>query len=264
METDNVLAQAQDAGIELGPELSDELQLQTVQSTIQDPVAKEPIVVLTDTEQKLQSLTQEVPKGETKDKDKSKDTDKADDDLAWLDIPEDLGVENLKEPLAIPDTPEAQKFAEDFKQYLGFDVNELREGISSFSEMQKEINQYRAQKKVDSELKTLKGDWGVDGTDFDSRMAQVVERFNKYSPEMKAKLDGTEGAKLIWAKIEQEQVVNNRKPQVPQFERSRSTGATGLPRPQFTQRDIDSMDSATYERNADAILHAYANGLIQK
>lgn len=258
--SNEILSQAQASGIELGPELESVMaEGQPVQSTIQQPAAKEPVAPIADqVESRLQSLTQEAPEAV----EPAKEDTKTDDDLAWLDIPEDIGLEDMKEPLDLPETPEAKKFADDFKQYLGFDVTELREGISTFKQMQQEIENYRAQRSADAQLKTLKQEWGVEGTDFDSRMAKVVERFNKYPPEMKAKLDGIEGAKLIWAKIQQEESM--RKPDVPQFERSRSVGVTGGQRPTFTQREIDSMDSATYERNADAIYYAYANGLVQK
>ena len=81
---------------------------------------------------------------------------------------------------------------------------------------------------------------------------------------MKAKLDGIEGAKLIWAKIQQEESAKTTRTDVPQFERTRSVGVTGAGvKPQFTKAEIAAMDDATYAKNADAIFYAYANGLVQ-
>ncbi len=247
-----VLKDAQAAGIELGAELEQELAetTETLQSTIQEPAFKEPVAV---------PKQDEAPAEQTA-------SDDVDSDLAWLDLPEDLGVESVADAPEIPDTPEAKKFAEDFKQYMGFDVDELRDGMKEFKRMNEEIVAYRNEKALKQQLNQVKSKWGIDDTAFDARMNQVVERFNKYPPEMKAKLDNPEGIELIWAKIQQEQQSQVARPNVPQFERSRSVApsANGRPKPMFSRSQILAMDEATYAQHASDITYAYTNGLVSQ
>ena len=255
----------QASGVELGAELEQEV----LQSTIQEPVAKEPITVpaVSEVEQRLNALTEVEPEVVEPEVEQARvKTDDPTDDLmkAWEKLDPDSVFNVEKEPLALPETPEAQKFAEDFKQYLGFDVTELREGVQSFQQMQKEIQTYRAQKAVDKQLSDLKSEWKIDGADFDARMEKVVERFGKLPQGERDKFDSIEGTKFIWARIEQEERAKNDKSKsVPTFEKSRSKSTPGA-KPVFTQAEIDGMSMEQYERNADKIAYAYANGLVKK
>jgi hypothetical protein len=182
-------------------------------------------------------------------------------DLSELDLPEQ---QPQAEPTAeaapeLPDSPEAKKFAEDFKKYLGFDVTELQTGVKELQQYREQIAQEKAKVDQDRQLDALSKEWGLDRTELDNRMTQVVERFNQYPPEMQQRLDNLEGAKLIWAKIEQEQGQNK----VPQFQKSGSRVTTGK-KFLFTQSEIANMPNDEYQRNADRIVHAYKQGLVDK
>lgn len=181
--------------------------------------------------------------------------------LEELELPETSEVKPSEkatdEKLDIPDTPEAKKFAEDFKQYLGFDIEELRGGMKELQQLRQEAIQIQQKAAQEREMNTLREEWGIDQGNFDERMKMIVQRFSAYPPEMQKRLDNIEGAKLIWAKLEQEQA----KQPVPKFQKS--TGKTSLGKqPMFTKSEIDSMSSSEYAKNADKILKAYRLGLV--
>lgn len=158
----------------------------------------------------------------------------------------------------LPDTEEARKFAKDFKEYLGFDITELRTGMEELNQLRQSIREQEVAKVHQTEMQTLQKEWGVDESEFDGRMNRILERFQKYSPDMQKRLDNLEGAKLIWAKLQQEDMTNN----VPQFQSS-SAKTNGGKKPMFTKAEIKGMSREEYERNADAILKAYKLGLVQ-
>lgn len=162
-----------------------------------------------------------------------------------------------EEKLDIPDSPEAKKFAEDFRQYLGFDIDELRSGMKELQQLRQEAFEQQQRAVQEREMNKLREEWGIDQGTFDQRMKQVVERFGAYPPEMQKRLDNLDGARLIWAKLEQEQA----KQPVPQFQKSSGRTSVGT-QPMFTKSEIDKMSSAEYAKNADKILKAYRLGLV--
>lgn len=259
-----ILKQAQEAGIELGAMLEQDVKA-TQPAVQQQASVAEPQKEISDTAKKFQEL--ELPPTDSGSSEEAKPQEQkqeesSEDDLSWLDLSEDFGIEEpVQETPELPDTPEAKKFAEDFKQYLGFDVSELREGIQTFKAMQQEIIQYKTQKAVDASMKQLQQEWGVDSGEFEQRMSMVLDRFNKYPAELKAKLDSVEGAKLLWAKIEQEARAKGK--QVPRLERTSNPVASGTPKPMFTWAEISAMSQEEYVANADRITYAAANGLIK-
>lgn len=184
--------------------------------------------------------------------------------LEELDLPGDVGLpEQPVDVNELPDTPEAKKFAEDFQKYLGFSVDEFRQASKDYQQTIQYINQVRAEQYKIQAQNTLANDWGVDTTEVQSRLEKVKERFNKYPQDMQERLDNVEGAKLIWAKIEQEQGLQSNNTQVPQFQRSTQRTAPRQ-QPMFTQRELDNMSPDEYQRNADRILRAYQLGLVQQ
>ena len=182
-------------------------------------------------------------------------------DISELEVPTETSEPKAEakpqDSYELPDTPEAKKFAEDFKQYLGFDVNELRTGIKELEQYRQTLAQERVQQQQEKQMSSLQEEWGLDKSSFEGRMKQVIERFQKYSPEMQARLDSVEGAKLIWAKLEQEQSQNN----VPNFVKS-SGFTSGGKKYLFTASEIKSMSKEQYAKNADRILKAYQQGLV--
>lgn len=216
-----------------------------------------------DLEQRLQSLDTTEQTEETSTQAEVKPSPETSNlpDLSELDVPTQQPVQTQPqaEPTALPDTPEAKKFAEDFKNYLGFDITELRTGVQELQKYRQQVAQEAAQAAQVKQTASLQQEWGLQGDAFDSRMSQIVERFKQYSPEMQKRLDNVEGAKLIWAKIQEE----SKNSDVPQFMKSSPGVSSGGKKPMFTRAEIMNMSKEQYAKNADRILKAYQLGLVQ-
>lgn len=225
---------------------------------------------ISDVEKRLQGLeistqeeTQEASQDQSVPQQEPEAQSATDSNLPTLDqltLPEDVGVEAPKEVQQLPDTPEAKKFAEDFQKYLGFSVDEFRSAAKDYQATIEYMNQVRQEQYINQSVQSLSKDWGVDATETKARLEKVQERFGKYNAELQSQLDSIEGAKLIWAKLEQEARANNEP--VPTFQKSKGMTSVGN-KPLFTKAEINNMSKAEYERNADRILYAYANGLIK-
>lgn len=249
-------------GIELGPELEAEYGNSPMPEVVR-PVDRKAALqasrevlapVSSDLAKQLDALdtnSGEVESALSGERQASQESDvDGSNDLSWLDLPEDLGLAETKDVPEVPDTPEAKKFAEDFKQYLGFDISELRTGVQAFKAMQDEIAKVRAERTANQAVKDLKATWGVDGTEFDNRIKQVTERHGKYKANkaLYDQLDNIEGAKLIWAKIEQEGKA--KKPEVPQFDRSskNTSPVSSTEKGTITWAQIESLSDSEYQR----------------
>jgi len=180
--------------------------------------------------------------------------------LEQLDLPEDLGLEASKEKEEEKEVaPEFKKFAEDFEKFMGVPLEQFK---ASQQEAVEYVNQVKAEQAKVEATKLLSNEWGIESTEVESRLERVQERFNKYPEDMRQRLDSIEGAKLIWAKIEQEENTRINK-QAPAFQRSRGKSSSTGSKAVFTQREIDNMSPEVYARNADRILMAYQKGLVQ-
>lgn len=158
-----------------------------------------------------------------------------------------------------PQGEEYEKFAKDFREYLGFDIDELKAGMQELQQLREYETQRVAQQQQQQELESLRTEWGVDQSELDNRMNMILERFAKYPPEMQQRLDNLEGAKLIWAKLQQESEMSQQ--QVPAFQKSSGKTASGQ-QAMFTKSEIQSMSSSEYAKHADKILKAYQLGLV--
>ena len=180
-------------------------------------------------------------------------------DLSWLSAPtkptadESIGTQ-------LPDTPEAKKFASDFQQYLGFSVEELRAGIQEMQQMRTHFAQVQSNAAIQRQERELSESWGISGDALKDRLDLVRERFAKLPPEMQSRLDNPEGAKMIWARLQQEEQQSG----IPVFQKSTGLGMSnaGGKKPQFTRSQIQRLTPQQYERYAPQILQAYQQGLV--
>lgn len=164
----------------------------------------------------------------------------------------------------LPDDDSAKAFKTAFEKYLGFPLEDLKTYAQQYQQSQEAIKQLQAQNYERDSVQSLAQEWGVDYTTAQSRLNSVKERFNQYDPNMQARLDNLEGAKLIWSRLELER---NQKSQIPQFQRSSSMSNIGTANEfMFTEKQLDNMyqmNKEEYERNADRIFQAYAMGLVK-
>lgn len=185
--------------------------------------------------------------------------------LDELDLPEDLGLPGSEEGEVpeLPDTEEAKQFAKQFQEYLGVSVEEFRAAAQDYKKTIEYVNQVRAENYYRQSIQSLSNEWGIGGEEVESRLETIRERFNKYPKEMRDKLDSPEGAKLIWAKIEQEQ--KKQQPEVPTFQKSTpgSPKNAGGKKPLFTREQLEKMTPEEYAANNDKIIEAYQLGLVR-
>ena len=161
----------------------------------------------------------------------------------------------------LPDDDNAKAFKTAFEKYLGFPLEDLKTYAQQYQQSQEAIKQLQAQNYERDSVQSLAQEWGVDYTTAQSRLNSVKERFNQYDPNMQARLDNLEGAKLIWSRLELER---NQKSQIPQFQRSSSMSNIGTANEfMFTEKQLDSMSPDEYAQNADRIYQAYAMGLVK-
>jgi hypothetical protein len=97
-------------------------------------------------------------------------------------------------------------------------------------------------------------------------LKEVTERFKQYPKELQDKLDNTEGAQLIWAKLQQEKQGQKASVKTPTLDRSTSSSSTSkVGEPQMVkQSDIDKLSPTEYAQNAGKIATLYARGLVIK
>ncbi len=162
----------------------------------------------------------------------------------------------------LPDDENAKKFREAFNKYLGFDVDELKNYAQDYRQAIDTIRTIQQENYVRESVNNLSMDWGVSQDEANARLEEVRQRFASYSPEMQARLDNVEGAKLIWSRIENEALRKQRN--VPTFNSStRTTPRTSTNQRMFTQAQIDAMSAREYSDNYSDILFAYQNGLVK-
>jgi len=105
--------------------------------------------------------------------------------------------------------------------------------------------------------------WDVPVTEVDRRLAIVAKMWAKLPADKKQAYDSTKGAQVLYTRYEQQQ---SKKGSIKGTQTTtkgsgmKSTNKSGYV---FTQRQIDSMDAATYSQNADANMVAYAQGKVK-
>lgn len=163
-----------------------------------------------------------------------------------------------EEPAEEQAPPGFEKFAEDFKKYLGFDVKEAMTMVQELQTLKQEI-------VVREQENNIKSSWGVDDATYQERMNEVrkyAANIQQKNPEMFKKLDNVEGVKLIWAKLEQEKRKGS-KAQVPSVQQSgNKTPATSKSAFDFTYSQLQKMSRDEYAKNANKIQRAFADGRV--
>lgn len=173
-----------------------------------------------------------------------------------LDKTEEPKAEETSEEEQTP--PGFEKFSEDFKKYMGFDVKEAMT-------MVQELQNLRTELVVREQENSIKSSWGVDDATYQQRMKEVRDyatNIQKKNPEMFKKLDNVEGVKLIWAKLESEQRKAS-KAQVPSIQTSgNKTPAGSKSSFDFTYSQVQKMGREEYAKNAGRIQRAFAEGRV--
>lgn len=176
---------------------------------------------------------------------------------------EDLGAQPQQDEQQGQEAPEGQQQTEDdwfrqrFQEYFGVDPQEAAQRFQ-------ELQQFRQQQLIQQQQAELQREWG---DAYQERLEAVKEYFNnRLTPEQQQALDNADGARLIWARIQQEQMANQ--PQVPNYQQTtgqppqQRVQQAATPQYKFTKSQIDKMSRAEYENNIKEIEDAIMNGLV--
>lgn len=194
--------------------------------------------------------------------------------------PEDIGQPPAPEPpeekvYADPDdwyseqfsTPEASKFADDFRKYVGFDIKEVYGLIKQTAEVTKGVDQWRQEAYAQQQLNSLRQDFGEE---FDSLMPQVLDRFaqiREVNPQQAAALDNPDGARMLAALIRQEQSQGVQQPpsqkNVPNFLPNKRQVTHGRNQPPVIKySEMMKWSGEEIDRRYGEILQAKQNGTL--
>jgi len=184
---------------------------------------------------------------------------------------EQLGQQpNYQEPQQSQQQPQQEQQYQYLDAQMENALNEYMQtkfGVSpdEFNQRFSELQQFRQQQLIQQQQNELQKEWG---NQFDERLNLVKEYFNNnLTPEQQSALDNADGAKLIWAKIQQEQSANQ--PNVPNYQQQASNQTpmqrvnnAATPNYMFTRSQIDSMSTQEYQKNIKDIEYAFVNGLV--
>jgi hypothetical protein len=155
--------------------------------------------------------------------------------------------------------PQTEKAIERYLQNkFGLPPDQIKQ---QFEEMQ----QFKAQQQVEQQKQALQQEWG---DNFNERIDQVKQYFNnRLTSEQQQALDNADGARLIWAKIQQEQQANQ--PQPPNFQPQQGQSpeqAVAQPSTSYmyTKSQLKKMSLKEYQDNIKDIEYAFNNNLVKQ
>lgn len=147
-----------------------------------------------------------------------------------------------------------EKVSQALEKRLGLSIDEILSVLGGADA----IVQQTAVEKQEQELRQF---WGDDS--YEANMEAVAERFAKLPPELQEKYDNVEGAKLLWALVQQERGVKETRKAKPQRETVRfiqggkqATGQ-GAAANTFKLSEILEMSHADYQKNLPLIEAAF-------
>lgn len=217
------------------------------------------------TSEPAEANTQVQPQAETKEVQPQADDEYKPDevDYTYLQLGQDFGVPDLD----VDETdPEFSQWKEGFEKFLGHSWDEYKQARTEMRQA-RQIRQQLEQQKYDANLQKqaqfIKQKWGVDDNEYHRRMQEVVKVFSQLDPATQRILDrDPSGALKIWKDIEMSQEV--KKPNVPQYEKSRPTSMTSSSngKPLFTGSQINAMPEAQKQQLWNKIMSASQQGLV--
>lgn len=151
--------------------------------------------------------------------------------------------------LSTEDTEPTQAFSEQFQEHFGMSVDEARELITT---LQQEV----AARQVNAQKFELSAAWNVPIGEVEQRLAVVSRMWAQLPDDKKAAYDNPKGAIALYERYTQKrglkgiQTSNKQAPVESKY--------------LYTQKQIDRMDQATYEREQQRIMLAYAQGRVKK
>lgn len=182
--------------------------------------------------------------------------DEADLDVLANDL---LADEDTVEPEPEDDfvegSPRFESFKEDFNKAFGIDLSEAVELVQS-------LHTDRAQRAANEQKYELSAHWEVPVKQVEERLAVVAKLWQRLPEDKRAQFDNPQGAIALWSRHE---AAANKRTGMRSTQKTGSVGGnTARTAFDFTEKQIDNMDAATYSANATAIALAYANKRVKR
>lgn len=142
----------------------------------------------------------------------------------------------------------SEEFNTQFKEAFGIDVNEARELVN-------DLQNFRSEN-------ALMREWGINPTEYDSRITRIREFYNGLPEEGREKFNSPEGAKAIWNHISKND--SSKKTKAPK----RTRGTLGKsqnksPKSDLIKRsEILKMSDSDYKANYSKISKAFAENRV--
>lgn len=174
--------------------------------------------------------------------------------LKLLDEAEAPEAEDSEEPETEEDKDDEDftaKFEQHFEKTFGMKPDEAVSLVQ-------ELVQERLDREVRGQLAELQQAWGTDESETQQRLEAIREVYNTLSPDKQARFNNVKGAQAIWNRM----VSTGKAPKV--LRGKTATPTKSKTQPMYTQKQIDDMPLKEYEKQAQRIAYAYANGLVAK
>ena len=152
-------------------------------------------------------------------------------------------------------SPRFESFKQDFSKAFGIELNEAVELVQS-------LHTDRAQRAANEQKYELSAHWEVPVAKVEERLAIVAKLWQRLPADKQAQFDNPQGAIALWSRHE---TAAAKRTGLRSTQKTGSVGAsTARTAFDFTEKQIDSMDAATYSANATAIALAYANKRVKR
>ena len=142
-----------------------------------------------------------------------------------------------------------QAFSEQFQEHFGMSVEEARDLITT---LQQEV----AARQVNAQKFELSAAWNVPIGEVEQRLAVVSRMWSQLPDDKKAAYDNPKGAMALYERYTQQRGLKG----IQSSSKQPAVQSKYL----YTQKQIDQMDQATYEREQKRIFLAYAQGKVKK
>jgi hypothetical protein len=168
------------------------------------------------------------------------------------DLPDD--PESTEDDEFVEGSPRFEQFKSDFNKAFGLPMEEARDLVQS-------LRDDSIKRQVNEQKYELSAAWQISVTEVEERLAVVHQLWSKLPADKQQAYDNPKGAQVLYARYEQSRM--NRKGTQGKT-KTASQVSTPANKWMYTQRQIDQMDAATYSKEADRIMLAYAQGRVRR
>lgn len=158
--------------------------------------------------------------------------------------------------------PQYGQFNEQLQRYIGVDANDLRTIVNSYRQNEGFIQQQR-NSYVEQQINTLRQEIGDEGL---SAVQNELRRYAQTDPALARSLNTPEGARLVYARLQQQNQAQQAQQSfnVPGFDRSYAPASPQRTGFMFTQSQLNAMSPDEKAQRWGEIQAAYQRGMVDR